>query len=151
VTPPSATGTLGNVVPPPPFNFTGNGASGLIGQQDGGFANSSSNGGQVGAGDAAQLNNGGLNNVANPQAAGVLNQALGPVVFHNLADALAALGDWTAADLPGPGGNNAGGDQETILSGGDVVEIGDNTVKSIPLSQAPKPLRDAMGGGTFGH
>jgi hypothetical protein len=109
------------------------------------LADSSGSGGQVGAGDAAQLGGGGLNNVANPQAAGALNQALSPIVFQNLSDALVTLGDW--ADASGPSGDNtAPGDQETILSGGDVVEIGDNGVKTIPLGQAPPQLQKAMGG-----
>jgi hypothetical protein len=109
------------------------------------LADSSSSGGQVGSGDAAQLGNGGLNNVANPQASGALNQALGPIVFHNLADALATWGDWVDTSEP-DNDNTGGGNQETILSGGDVVEIGDKGVKSIPLGQAPPQLQKAMGG-----
>lgn len=149
LTPPSGsdTGTIGNPPPPPPFSFTGDGTSGQTGQQDGGLADSSSNGGQVGAGDAAQLGDGGLNNVANPQAAGALNQALGPIVFQNLTNALGMPGDWTGGNDSGAGGGNAGGgDQETILSGGDVAVIGDNGVKNIPPGQAPPQLQQAMSG-----
>jgi filamentous hemagglutinin family protein len=148
VAPPSGSGDLGNPPPPPPFSFTGNGTSGGTGDEGGGVADSSGNGGQVGAGDAAQLGGGGLNNVANPQASGALNQALSPIVFQNLSDALATLGDW--ADASGPGGDNTGaGNQETILSGGDVVEIGDHGVKTIPLGQAPPQLQQALGGGVL--
>jgi hypothetical protein len=146
LTPPPGSGTLGNAPPPPPISFAGAGTVGSTGDQNGGLADSSGNSGQVGSGDAAQLGGGQLNNVANPQAAGALNQALSPVVYHSLADALAALGDWAGADNSGPGGDNAGGGQETILSGGDVVEIGDNGVKSIPANQAPPQLRNAMSG-----
>jgi hypothetical protein len=88
--------------------------------------------------------------VANPQAAGVLNQALGPVVFQNLTDALAMPGDWTGANDSGAGGDNArGGDKETILSGGDVAVMGDNGVKNIPPGQAPPQLQQAMSGGVL--
>jgi filamentous hemagglutinin family protein len=148
---PPGSGTLGSTPPPPPISFTGNGTSGLTGQQDGGLANSSSNGGQVGSGDAAQIGNGGVNNVTNPQAAGALNQALGPVVFHNLQDALKDLGDFAAADLPGSSDDNTagGGGQETILSGGEVAEIGGKGVKNIPLAQAPPQLQNALGGGVL--
>ena len=76
---------------PPPFSFQGNGTSTPPSQQGSGLANSSGNSGQVGTGDVAQLGNGQLNNVANPQAAGELNQALGPVVFNNLTNALQTL------------------------------------------------------------
>jgi len=143
---PTGNQNLGNTPPPPPFNFQGSGIASQIGQQDGGLANSSSNSGLVGSDDAAQLGNGQLNNVANPQAAGTLNLALGPVVYHNLSDALIAIGDW--ADVPpGPGSDNStGGGDETILSGGDVVEIGNQGVKNIPLSQAPQQLKNAMSG-----
>ena len=48
------------------------------------------NGVVPGSGDIAQLNNGQYSNVSNPQAADVLNQALGPIVYSNLADALRA-------------------------------------------------------------
>jgi filamentous hemagglutinin family protein len=144
--PSSSTGTIGSAPPPPPFSFTGTGAIGETGQESGELADSSSSSGQVGAGDAAQLGDGGLDNVANAQASGALGQALGPVVYHNLTDALAMLGDWNAPDESGAGGDNAGGEQETILTGGDVAEMGDNGVKHIPLSQAPQQLRNAMSG-----
>ena len=140
-------GDLGNTPPPPNFSFTGASPGGQNGQQGGGLADSSGSGGDVGSGDAAQLGNGQLNNVANPQAAGVLGQALGPVVYHSLADALAALGDWAApANAEGAGDDAGDGNQETILSAGDVAEIVDKGVKHIPPSQAPEQLRKALGG-----
>jgi len=145
----SASGNLGSTPPPPPFDFVGTGASADLGQENGGLADSTGNSGQVGSGDAAQLGgNGQLNNVANPQAAGVLNQALGPVVYHGLAAALEAVGDWAGADESGAAGDDAtgGGDQETILSGGDVAEMDNTGVKNIPPNQAPPQLRQAMGG-----
>ena len=142
---PTGNQNLGNTPPPPHFNFQGSGIAAQIGQQEGGLANSSSNSGLVGSDDAAQLGNGQLNNVANPQAAGTLNMALGPVVYHNLSDALIAIGDWANVP-PGPGTDNSAGGGETILSGGDVVEIGNQGVKNIPLSQAPQQLKNAMSG-----
>jgi len=146
--PEPTTGTLGNQgpPPPPPVDFQGNGTSTPPGQQGGGLANSSGNGGQVGSGDVAQLGNGQLNNVASPQAAGALNQALGPAVFHNLQDALQALTGWTDAGDTGAGDGTANDDGETILNGGDVAEVGDNGTKKIPLSQAPPQLQQALGG-----
>ena len=86
-----------------PFTFVGNGTSDGTGQQEGGLADSSGNSGQVGHGDAAQLSNGELNNVANPQATGALNLALGPAVFHNLSDALQDVGGVTDAADAGAG------------------------------------------------
>ena len=90
--------TGGNQSTPPPFSFQGTGISRQYGGLEGGLADSSGNGGQITSGDTAQLGNGELNNVNNPQAAGTINQALGPIVYANLADALKALGDW--ADVP---------------------------------------------------
>lgn len=128
---------------PPPFSFVGTGLSTLEGQLEGGLADSASNSGQVGSGDTAQMNDGQLNSVANPQASGTLNEALGPIVYQNLADALKELGDW--ADVPDSAepetGENGG---ETILTGGDVAEMTSNGVKNIPLDQAPKALQKAM-------
>ena len=115
----------------------------LIGQLDGGLANAAGNSGQVGAGDIAQLDNGQYNNVSNPQAADVLNQALGPIVYANLADALRALGDW--ADVPASANDTAAGSNgETILTGGDVAEMTATSAKKIPLSQAPEQMQNAM-------
>ena len=131
---------------PPPFDFQGNGIADQIGTQNGGLADSSGNSGQVGSGDTAQLNNGELINVANPAAAGALNQALSGPVRNNLADALKNMGEWTPAGAAASTDNNAGG-KETTLGGGDVVEIGDNGVKTIPLSQAPQALQNALGNG----
>ncbi len=104
--------------PPPPFSFAGTGFSQLLGQEDGGLANAASNSAQVGTGDAAQLNGGQLNSVANPQASDTLNEALGPIVYQNLADALKDIGDW--ADVPDSTSSNTGdaGGGETILTGG---------------------------------
>ena len=136
----------------PPFSFTGSPGGNSGGGNGGGWANTSGNGGQVGAGDAAQLGGGGLNNVQNPAAAGALNLALGPAVHNALNQALAWLGDWTDTNY-NPADNGAGGagggNGETLLNGGDVVVIGGNGVKSIPLSQAPGPLQQALGNGVL--
>ena len=146
VSPPSGSGNLGYVPPPPLLTFTGSSTVGLPGPQNGGLADFSSSGGQVGAGDAASLGGGGLNNVNNPQASGALSMALGPVVYHNLADALKELGDW--ADVPsGPPVDNAGGtDQETILGPDQWGEMDKTTAKSIPSNQVPQQLKNALGG-----
>jgi filamentous hemagglutinin family protein len=129
----------------PPFSFQGTGVSQLLGQLEGGLANSASNSGQVGSGDIAQVNDGQLNNVTNPEAADALNLALGPIVYQNLADALRAEGDW--ANVPDQTTDTVGtGDGETILSGGDVAEMSGSKVTNIPLSQAPEQLRNAMKG-----
>jgi hypothetical protein len=109
------------------------------------LADFSSSGGQVGAGDAASLGGGGLNNVNNPQAAGALNVALGPIVYHNLSDALKELGDW--ADVPpGPSVNDAGGNQETLLGPDQWGEMDNKTSKNIPSDQVPQQLKNALGG-----
>jgi hypothetical protein len=110
------------------------------------LASSSSSGGDVKSGDAVQVG-GGVNNVANPQAASALNQALSPVVQQGLQNAL-NLANFTDAGAPGSGGDSVagGGDQETILNGGEVAEIGDSGVKNIPPGQAPPQLRNALGG-----
>jgi hypothetical protein len=135
----------GNLVP---VSYSDSQAFAQTVQQGGVLANSSGTSGDVGSGDVAQINNGGLNNVSSPAAAGALNQALGPEVRDALADALQAdygslLGD-TSGTTPGSD------DQETILTGGDVVQIENNKVKSIPLSQAPQQLQDAMKNGMNG-
>ena len=176
--PPSNTGSTGNTVPPAvtpqnnqinpqqpppggfntesdnsvfqPVNYTGNGTTSQTGQQGGDLADTSGNGGTIGSGDAAQLNGGGLNNVSNPAAAGALNQALGAAVHDALANALQALGDYSAAnyDTSGGSGTGTGGTNEKILGGGDVVQIGGGGgVQSIPLNQAPQPLQNALGNG----
>jgi filamentous hemagglutinin family protein len=134
-----------------PFSFEGNGTSGGGGQQGGGLADSSGNSGQVGGGDVAQLNNGELNNVANPHATGALTAALGPVVYHNLSDALQNAGDFTDADATDSGdsdgtASNGSDDGETILNGGDVAEVGTGSAKKIALNQAPPQLRNALAG-----
>jgi filamentous hemagglutinin family protein len=129
----------------PPFSYQGNGMSQILGQLDGGLANSASNSGQVSSGDIAQVGDGQMNNVANPEAADALNEALGPIVYQNLADALRAEGDW--ADVPDQTVDTVGnGEGETILSGGDVAEMSGSKVTNIPLSQAPEQLRNAMKG-----
>jgi trimeric autotransporter adhesin len=134
--------------PPPPIGFVGDGTGTIGGSDSGGLASSSGNGGQVGSGDAAQLGGGQLNNVANPAASGALSLALGAPVFHNLQDALQALGDFSAADLPPDADNTAGsagdGTEETILSGGEVAEINDDKARKIKPSQAPPQLQQAM-------
>jgi filamentous hemagglutinin family protein len=136
-------GTNPDGTQPPPFSFTGTGVSQLLGQLDGGLANSASNSGQVGSGDIAQLNNGQYSNVSNPKAANVLNEALGPIVYSNMADALRSLGDW--ADVPDSASDTASSsDGETILTVGDVAEMTGTKVKAIPLSKAPEELQNAM-------
>jgi filamentous hemagglutinin family protein len=141
---PTAVAAGGSGVTPPPFDFAGSGEAQQNGQEDGGLANSTGNSGQVANGDTAQLGNGQLNNVANPQAAGELNQALGPIVYQSLADALQNVGDWAGAGQ-GAADDTAGDDSgETILGVGDVAEMGSNGVQSIPLSKAPSQLRHAM-------
>jgi filamentous hemagglutinin family protein len=132
---------------PPPFSFVGTGVSQLLGQLDGGLANSASNSGLVGTGDIALLDGGQLNNASNPEAAGTLEEALGPIVYQNLADALKALGDW--ADVPDSSHTADNGEGETILTGGDVAEMSSTAVKNIPLSQAPEQLRNAMNSPTL--
>jgi hypothetical protein len=127
----------------PPFSFTGTGLSQMQGQEQGGLANSSGNSGQVTSGDIAQINDGQLNNVASPQTADALNEALGPIVYQNLADALKAVGDWAGVPPEGDA-NPASGEDEMILNGGDVAEMTSSKVTSIPLSQAPQQLRDAL-------
>jgi hypothetical protein len=135
---------------PPPVNMTGQ--VGTINQPvvtTTTFADSSGNSGQVGSGDVAQLNNGELNNVANPHATSALNEALGPVVYHTLSDALQAAGDFTDAYTTGATDDTAAagaGDGETILTGGEVAEVSDDGAKKIPLSQAPVQLRNALAG-----
>jgi hypothetical protein len=148
--PPFGGGTLGlPPAPPAPFSFTGDGSAGQTGQQNGGLANSSGNSGQITSGDTAQLNGGELNNVTNPEAAGALNQALGPVAYHSLEDALKSIGDYDAGDLPATNDAAGGGDSETILNGGEVAEIGEAGVKNIPPGQAPAQLKQAMGDGVL--
>jgi len=142
---PSGDVTVGNVLPPPLLSFVGNGLSVLPGPQNGSFANFSSIGGQVGAGDAAQIGADGLNNVASPEASGELNLALGTVAYHNLSDALKALGDWANVP-PGPAVNNAGGaNQETILGPDQWGEMDKKTAKNIPSDQVPPQLKNALG------
>ena len=156
IVPPVLTTQTYQVTPPPPpppstdeppFSFTGSGISSSLGQDNGGLASSSGNSGQVGSGDAAQLGGGQLNNVNNPQASGALTLALGPVVYHSLADALKDLGDW--ADVPDGTGTetastNGDPETETVIGGGDVVELTKTGVKSIPRDKAPKQLLEAM-------
>jgi hypothetical protein len=72
-----------------------------------------------------------------------------------LTDALQSATDWTDVDTndtgtdvatTGDGGDNAtgGAGQETILSGGDVAEVGNNGTQKIPLSKAPPQLQKAL-------
>jgi hypothetical protein len=144
--PPSEGEPVSNVLPPPLLAFGTNGSSSdLTGSQNGELAAFSSSGGQVGAGDAAQLGANGLGNVANPVASGELNVALGPVVYHNLADALKELGDWANVP-PGPAVNDAGGGEETILGPDQWGEMDKKTAKNIPQDQVPQQLKNALGG-----
>lgn len=134
---------------PPPFSFTGDGTSGQTGTTTGGLADSSGNSGQIGTGDAAQLNGGQLNNVTDPAAAGTLNEALGPAVHNALADALKTIGDYND-ETAGTGAASAG-NGETILTGGDFGEIGGSDVQKIPASQAPPQLQNALGNGVLNN
>lgn len=130
-----------------PVSYTDNGVSNQTGTPSDQLANSSGNSGTVGAGDVAQLDNGEINNVANPDAANTLNAALGIEVRNALADALNAFGDEYAAasEVTGTAEAPPGSAQETIIMAGDVVKIGHSEgVQSIPLDQAPQALRDAM-------
>jgi hypothetical protein len=130
----------------PPFSFAGTGDSQLLGELQGGLADSASNNGQIAQGDTAQMNSGQLNSVANPEAASALNEALGPIVYQNLSDALKTMGDWADVPEEGNGTEASGGDAETILTAGDVAEVTGSGAKKIPLSQAPEQLRNAMNG-----
>jgi hypothetical protein len=123
-----------------PFSFTGAGETGQTGVQGQGLASSSGNASQINSGDEAQLGDGELNNVANPAAAGALSLALSPVVYENLQGALSAWGSWTAPDI----GSGGAGADETILSGGDMAEMGNGSVKNISPDQAPPELLKAM-------
>ena len=122
----------------------GNGTSNGPGQQNGGLADSTGNSSQVGQNSLVEVGNGQVNNAASTPASGALSAALGPVVYQSLADALANWGDWSAPDLV-PNADN-GDEAETIITGGDVVEITKKTVKNIPANQAPQQLQNAMGG-----
>jgi hypothetical protein len=138
--------------PPPTFFFSGTGGISQSGSQSGGLAFSSGNGGQVGAGDAAQLNNGQMNNVSNPRAAGELDDALSGPVHESLVDALMSVGAFADAETYGDTSNDdekKKDQDEQIVGDGGVVEIGGGTVKQIPLSSAPKPLQDALGSGVM--
>jgi filamentous hemagglutinin family protein len=131
-----------------PFSFDGTGSSGQTGAGNGGLANSSGNAGSVGSGDAAQLGNGELNNVNNPAASGALNLALGPGVRSALFEALAVWGDTDVG--PSVDNSTTTDSDETTLGSGDVVVIDDSKVKTIPLSQAPKSLQNALSNGVLG-
>ena len=96
------------------------------------------------------MSQGELNNVTNPAAQSSLNQALSPLVLGTLTAALNSFGDEV---LPAPdsgpndnqpGKQNAYNAHEQDLNSNDVVVMGDNGVKKIPLSQAPPQLKKAM-------
>ena len=137
-------------------SFQGDGTSSYGGSDTTALAESGPGSGSVGANDTLQLNDGQVNNVANPHASGALNQALGPAVFHSLSDALSEDVDWTSTG-PAPGDNDdttadsggGGGDDEVILSAGDVAEVAKKGVKNIPLDQAPDQLKNAMSNDTL--
>lgn len=131
-----------------PFAFTGLGDLSQGQALGGGLAFASGSSGQVVAGDAAQLNGGQMNNVTNPAASGALDAALSLAVHDNLEQALASVGG--LSDTYDDNGTDTAGDSsdETETVGvGDVVEIGGGNVKRIPLSSAPRPLRDALDNG----
>jgi hypothetical protein len=150
ITPVSGSTPITGVFQPAPISYSGDGASGgSSGSQSGNLASSSGNGGLVGSGDAAQLGGGQLNNISNPAASGVLNQALGPIVYHSLADALNMVGDMTDYESSSPGDSSTaasghGDSDETILGADDVAVIGSNGVQNIDPSKAPSKLRKAM-------
>jgi hypothetical protein len=155
----------------PPFTLFGTGNVGQTGQQTGGLAYSSGSGGQVGAGDAAQLNNGQMNNVSNPRAAGTLDSALSGAVHETLEDALLAVGafadsstygDTSTGDSSGGGSDdnkknknkNQGAytntpSNEQVIGPGGVVEMGGNGVQQIPPGSAPPQLQNALGNGVL--
>jgi hypothetical protein len=145
--------------PPPPDNnnpstppvSNGNGNANQTGNNGGQLANSSGSNGDVSSGDAAQLNDGQLNNVASPAASAALNQALSPAVEGNLLAALQAFGDLTTSnDIPGNGGNNnANGASEQDVSNGGVVEIESGSVQNVPPDQVPQQLKDALNSSTL--
>ena len=56
----------------------------------------------------------------------------------------AAQEAWRAAENAASNSNVTTGATEQDLSDGGVVEIGDHSVKNIPLSQAPQQLKDPM-------
>jgi filamentous hemagglutinin family protein len=168
LTPPN--NTINPQPPPPegdtgPFsptgdNENGNGNSNQTGNNGGQLANSSGSTGDVGSGDAAQLNDGQLNNVSNPAATAALNQALGAVVQGNLTSALNDLADYGAADTtggPGDNGDATGGNgngsghghtngttNEQDVTGGGFVEIGGGGVQNVPANKVPAQLQDAL-------
>jgi hypothetical protein len=137
---------------PPPFTFTGDGVVDQGATQTGGLADSSGNGGQVGSGDAVQLNNGQMNTVTNPAAAGALDSALSFAVHNTLADAMKGLDDWVDTETSGDDTDSTAQDNsgEKIIDSGGVVEIDSGGVKSIPLSDAPQSLQNALGDGVLG-
>jgi len=117
------------------------------------LAGSTGNSSTVGSGDAAQLGDGGLDNVSSPAASGALNQALSPEVQGNLTAALNAAGDFGANIDGGAGAGTADNDPntggETTITSGGVVEIGSSGVQNIPLNQAPPALQVALGNGVL--
>ena len=129
-----------------PFSTSGTGIFTQTTADSGDLADFYGNSGQIGANDAAQLNNGELNNVTDPAAAGALDQALSVGVHNTLLAAMndvQVVTDSNAADQDKK--KTAGNGQ--LLGGGDVVEISAGTVKQIPASQAPPPLKNALGNG----
>jgi hypothetical protein len=66
-------------------------------------------------------------------------------VHDSLQEALVAVGGvYDSFDDSSDGGSALTGGTTDLMGDGDVVEIGDGNVKKIPLSAAPRPLRDAL-------
>jgi filamentous hemagglutinin family protein len=114
-----------------------------------GLAFASGNNGPIAAGDAAQLNGGHMDNVSNPAASGALDTALSLEVHENLQEALVSVGELADSYDEDSTTSSVSGGSTEMVGDGDVVEIGDGNVKKIPLSSAPKPLRDALGSGVM--
>ena len=100
--------------PPPPFSFASVGAINLnTFLPPNPLAESSGGSGTIGTGDVAQMGDGQVNNVGSSRTTSALNEALGPIVYANLADALKDFGDW--AEVPGSPDQHHD-DDETVLT-----------------------------------
>ena len=141
------TGILAQTTPQTaPFSTSGNGVFTQTTADSGDLADFYGNSGQIGANDAAQLNNGEMNNVSDPAAAGALDQALSTAVHNTLLSALSDVNVVVDADATGAQKAETTSNGK-LLGDGDVVEIGGGNVKQIPLNKAPKPLQNALGNG----
>jgi filamentous hemagglutinin family protein len=91
--PPPPQGTFNGGFNIVPVSYTGDGISRQSGEWGSDLANSSGNGGSVGAGDTAQLTQGQIDNVTNPAVQSLLNEALSSFVHDSLNNAINAIGD----------------------------------------------------------